>query len=97
MTKRCPAGENQKLKISDALKPSSKQRKIEAKPCMEFSLISAWSLKDLLKFPFFWKFMWISWNSPKPKGDSNLKQNLGIAKTSQQHNISTENLEQNSD
>ena len=33
----------------------------------------------------------------KPKGATNLKKNLGIAKMSQQLNISTKNLEQNSD
>ena len=33
----------------------------------------------------------------KPKGATNLKKNLAIAKTSQQLNISTKNLEQNSD
>ena len=33
----------------------------------------------------------------KPKGATNLKKNLGIAKMSHQLDISTENLEQNSD
>ena len=99
MTKECPAGENSKLKVLDALKLSSKQGKIEAKLCMEFSLISPWFLQDLSKFLFFWKFvwMWIGWNSPKPRGATTLKKNLGIAKTSQQLDISTENLENNSD
>ena len=41
--------------------------------------------------------MGIGWNSPKPKGATNLEKSLGIAKTSHQLDISTENLEQNSD